>query len=102
MDWTAIKLNWKRLIPLAKARWPECGDAIEKTSGDGTALNKCIANAIGITEQEARHQTQEWALRLASADDDVKEQAPPPRVHGRRTQAEPVAVVAPDEPPKAD
>lgn len=76
MDWDAIKLNWKRLIPLAKERWPECGDDLEKAGGDRAQLNQCVAKGLGITEQEAKHQTQEWGLKQEAQDDDVKAAAP--------------------------
>lgn len=72
MNWDAIKLNWKRLIPEAKTKWPELADRdIESAAGDQQALNRAIAKASGITEQEARHQTQEWGLALTSQPGDI-------------------------------
>lgn len=83
MDWETIGLNWERLAPLAQAQFAGCSeDDLKAAGGNRDALNRCIAKANGITEQEAAHQTQEWALRLEAAEGDVQ---PRPRTDPPRT-----------------
>lgn len=81
MEWDAIGLNWERLSPLAQQQFTGCSEAdLKAAGGSRDALNRCIAKTHGITEQEAAHITQEWALKLEADPGDVQ---PRPRVASR-------------------
>lgn len=81
MQFEQIVLNWERIGPLARERWPELTEEDVASPLDQDALDALIAERNpGLTAQEAKHQTQEWALRIKEEKGDVKlpeESAPP-------------------------
>lgn len=79
MRWSDIEANWERIALLAAAQWPELTAddlALVSTRAD---LDHCISERVGISVQEARHQTQEFGLRLPDVEHAAVEAAPEPK-----------------------
>jgi len=92
MNWDQIGVNWtQRIGALAQQQWPGLTATDIELINSQDDLNASISAYCGITEQEAQHQTQEWALRLESVDGDL----PASQAQTSEPESEPGGAAAP-------
>jgi hypothetical protein len=71
MQYEQVLLNWERCGPLAREQWSKLTEEDVASALTQDQLDAKIAEYYEITEQEAKHQTQEWSLKIEAQPDDV-------------------------------